>query len=144
VCRALLDAGVEAERMRIRAWGDSRPLVWAHGEPAGSANRRVELFISLGDFEAPARRRLCAYAVEPGTAPRPDEPEKLGGNTEFVELGADEVLSAEAIYGDDMDEDEALMQLLLPTGQRFIVPARMMSQLQRWGVDGAHAESDDD
>lgn len=54
-------AGVELEgRIQIRAWGCARPLVWCYGhpgmgepiDPEGAAkNRRVELYLSSGDFE---------------------------------------------------------------------------------------------
>ena len=66
-----LDASL-AGRLHTAAWGNSRPLVWARGDDAGAANRRVELYLRHGDFEAPTRRPLVDYARRPG-APLPDE-----------------------------------------------------------------------
>ena len=49
-------------RLRTRAWGNSRPLVWETGDEGGKANRRVEIYLALGEgddaFEAPKRRRI--------------------------------------------------------------------------------------
>ena len=49
-------AGALNRRLVTRAWGNSRPLVWASGrEDRGRANARVEMFLCHRDFEAPAR-----------------------------------------------------------------------------------------
>eukprot|EP01047_Picozoa_sp_COSAG01_P037310 COSAG01_NODE_2957_length_6795_cov_8.325119_5_plen_217_part_00 len=53
-------------RIITRAWSNTRPLVWAtapdrlgsRAADPGAANRRVELFLKHGDFEAPRRRHL--------------------------------------------------------------------------------------
>ena len=52
-------------RVTIRAWGCSRPLVWCYGQPGmdepydaeGAAkNRRVDIYLKHGEFEVPRRR----------------------------------------------------------------------------------------
>eukprot|EP01045_Picozoa_sp_COSAG04_P042746 COSAG04_NODE_13658_length_597_cov_0.674699_1_plen_154_part_10 len=77
--RILEDQGHDPELLRgrlvTRAWGNSRPLIWAHGEEPGARNRRVELYLSHGDWEAPQRRPLADYAREPG-APEPQQPDE--------------------------------------------------------------------
>mmetsp|Transcript_56285 Transcript_56285/g.103307 ORF Transcript_56285/g.103307 Transcript_56285/m.103307 type:complete len:288 (-) Transcript_56285:58-921(-) len=67
VCNALVAHGVARKRMKMRSWGNSRPLVWEHGEPMGSPNRRVEVFFRHGTFQGPKRRSLSNYAVAPGS-----------------------------------------------------------------------------
>ena len=56
----------DEERVVVRAWGCSRPLVWCFGEvglgepysaEGAAKNRRVELYLSSGEFEVPKRRR---------------------------------------------------------------------------------------
>ena len=78
---------MDAPRLRVRSFSNARPLVWAFGDPAGSANRRVELYVSCAGrapgvpgraraggprppprapgFEAPARRGPDDYARPP-------------------------------------------------------------------------------
>jgi outer membrane protein OmpA-like peptidoglycan-associated protein len=45
VARFLVDHGVEANRIRIRGYGESRPLYSGTGERIDEANRRVEFVI---------------------------------------------------------------------------------------------------
>ena len=60
--------GLLRGRIITRAWSNTRPLVWATASDVssaadpGAANRRVELFLKHGNFEAPRRRHLSKYA----------------------------------------------------------------------------------
>jgi len=45
VARFLIENGVEADRIRSRGYGESRPLVDANTPQADSVNRRVEFVI---------------------------------------------------------------------------------------------------
>ena len=45
VARFLVDNGVSADRIRIRGYGESRPLIDANNPRADSMNRRVEFVI---------------------------------------------------------------------------------------------------
>lgn len=45
VARFLVDHGVEAQRIRVRGYGESRPLYPGTGERIDEANRRVEFVI---------------------------------------------------------------------------------------------------
>ena len=87
---ALLEQAVAAEvmldpsRVVTKAWGCSRPLVWAFvdkaydpsgiyvDEEASARNRRVELYLRSGGFEVPQRRRRSEIPVEPGKLPLED------------------------------------------------------------------------
>ena len=60
-----MERGVREDRLAIRSYSNTRPLVWAFGDPQGSANRRVELYVSCGGFEVPSRRPSGAYAAPP-------------------------------------------------------------------------------
>mmetsp|Transcript_152593 Transcript_152593/g.292209 ORF Transcript_152593/g.292209 Transcript_152593/m.292209 type:complete len:360 (+) Transcript_152593:52-1131(+) len=108
VRQAFMVEGVEESRMKIRAWGFTRPLVWAHGEPEGSPNRRVELFISTpGGFEAPQRRPLSDYAAPPGADRIPGDARPLANGDEEGEDSSEEE-----------DEEEYVRMLI---GGRFVV-----------------------
>ena len=75
MCEDSGSAGALQGRLFTRAWGNSRPLIWAHdggGADTGAKNRRVELYLRHGEFEAPKRRPLSEYARRPG-APAPEE-----------------------------------------------------------------------
>jgi OOP family OmpA-OmpF porin len=49
VARFLIDNGVEASRIRVRGYGESRPLVPGTGERIDELNRRVEFVIVKRD-----------------------------------------------------------------------------------------------
>jgi len=124
-------SGVGAERMRIRAWGSSRPLVWARGEPAGSPNRRVELFISRGDFEVPKRRAFSEYAVPPGAPPLAEQDEQ----------GEEPCSNIEEDSGSDSGGEVHMVILGLPQRQGWIVPAHLLQHLLNVGTNEDVAEA---
>ena len=45
----LVRGGVDADRVLVKSWSQTRPLVWAFGPGAGDANRRVELYVRCED-----------------------------------------------------------------------------------------------
>ena len=124
--------GAEALRGRIhtRAWGNSRPVVWAHGEDPGGPNRRVELYLQHGELEIPKRRPLAAYARPPGV-PAPDE--------EADTLETEAAAAKEATFEADEDiEDEAdwgyssrqQVMVQLHDGRQVVMPLNVLHQLQ--------------
>eukprot|EP00588_Corethron_pennatum_P022692 CAMPEP_0194335880 /NCGR_PEP_ID=MMETSP0171-20130528/71075_1 /TAXON_ID=218684 /ORGANISM="Corethron pennatum, Strain L29A3" /LENGTH=227 /DNA_ID=CAMNT_0039099133 /DNA_START=1 /DNA_END=684 /DNA_ORIENTATION=+ len=61
----LVGFGVGGDRLRIKSFSNTRPLVWAFGDPEGNANRRVELYVTCDGFEVPRRRNVNEYAHPP-------------------------------------------------------------------------------
>jgi outer membrane protein OmpA-like peptidoglycan-associated protein len=126
-----------AGRLHTRAWGNSRPVIWAHGEEAGEANRRVELYLSHGEFEAPKRRQASEYARRPG-APAPAE------EADTVEAEAEAVKDASFDADTDMEDEEdwgyggrQQVMVQLPDGRQVVMPLAMLHQLQQ--MDQAEA-----
>jgi hypothetical protein len=133
------DSGVPGAlqgRLFTRAWGNSRPLIWAHdggGVDTGAKNRRVEMYLRHGEFEAPKRRGLSEYARRPG-APLPE-----------AEVEADEVVKSATFDGDvDVEDEEdwgyGLRQQVvvqLPDGRQVQMPLQILQQLQQMEPDRA-------
>ena len=76
-------------RVRVRAWGCSRPLVWCYGQPGmaeaelynpegASKNRRVDIYLRHGIFEVPRRRKRSEIPQPPGEPPMVDELDETG------------------------------------------------------------------
>eukprot|EP00812_Abedinium_dasypus_P011786 NODE_5329_length_592_cov_136.046555.p1 GENE.NODE_5329_length_592_cov_136.046555~~NODE_5329_length_592_cov_136.046555.p1 ORF type:complete len:146 (+),score=26.40 NODE_5329_length_592_cov_136.046555:3-440(+) len=115
---AFVSCGVAPERISTRGWGKSRPLVWAVTEPAGSPNRRVELYFSCGSFETPRRRALSEYAVAPGAPP-------LSADDEAAEPG-------DGASESEIDEGEPTTWIQLPSGGTYVVPVTFLLQYQHY------------
>mmetsp|Transcript_22016 Transcript_22016/g.65996 ORF Transcript_22016/g.65996 Transcript_22016/m.65996 type:complete len:346 (-) Transcript_22016:41-1078(-) len=112
VARALIDRGVEAARLSVVSWSNSKPLVWAFGEPAGSANRRVELYVRGDGFEVPRRRADAEYARPPDGAQRWDSDSDEDGTPAAAappaEHADDDARALDGIddgIDDDVDDD---------------------------------------
>jgi len=124
--------GAEALRGRIhtRAWGNSRPVVWAHGEDPGAANRRVEIYLRHGQLEIPKRRPLAAYARPPGV-PAPSEeadtPETEAAAAKGATFDADEDIEDEADWGYS-SRQQVMVQL--HDGRQVVMPLNVLHQLQ--------------
>ena len=111
-----IDIAELQQRIVCRAWGFSRPLVWAfndgYGEQvdaeASARNRRVELYLRCGDYEIPKRRKNSEIPVPPGQPP-------LSGDDCESEMDFEEhiVAMAEAHDGDD----DAVFTLSLNDGR---------------------------
>ena len=62
VVRALMTLGVPKSRLEAIGYGSDQPLTLAMGEP-GEKNRRVEIFLTIGDVEIPPRRKKSEYVT---------------------------------------------------------------------------------
>mmetsp|Transcript_20001 Transcript_20001/g.25879 ORF Transcript_20001/g.25879 Transcript_20001/m.25879 type:complete len:298 (-) Transcript_20001:1892-2785(-) len=106
---ALISFGIEESRLHVRGFSNLKPLVWAMGEPAGSKNRRVEIFLQFGQdgLEIPVRRPESDYATRPVNFSTPfldgdddffvqleDQDDESNDDDEDFEDLDDEVLSA--------------------------------------------------
>lgn len=137
------------DRITVRGWGYSRPLVWAMipgHEPEldasteagrkkqyeGSAkNRRVEWYLRVGDFEVPRRRRRSEIPVRPGEQPMSDHSE-------------DE--EEEEQEEDSSEEDfppSNVVVVQLPNGQRFAIPLALYNRLQQQQDENEADEEED-
>jgi outer membrane protein OmpA-like peptidoglycan-associated protein len=90
-------------RLVTRAWGYSRPLVWAVAIPPddntdvpeevealAATNRRVEIFLRSGDFEVPRRRSRSEMPTPPGAPPLDQRSQAVGvAGRPLAALGAD-------------------------------------------------------
>jgi outer membrane protein OmpA-like peptidoglycan-associated protein len=111
-----IDTAELQQRIVCRAWGFSRPLVWAfndgYGEQvdaeASARNRRVELYLRCGDYEIPKRRKNSEIPVPPGQPPLSDD--DCESEMDFEEHI---VAMAEAHDGDD----DAVFTLSLNDGR---------------------------
>ena len=111
-----IDPAELQQRIVCRAWGFSRPLVWAfndgYGEQvdaeASARNRRVELYLRCGDYEIPKRRKNSEIPVPPGQPPLSDD--DCESEMDFEEHI---VAMAEAHDGDD----DAVFTLSLNDGR---------------------------
>jgi outer membrane protein OmpA-like peptidoglycan-associated protein len=126
------DEGGEAlsGRIHTRAWGNSRPVVWAHGEDPGAANRRVELYLQHGSLEIPKRRPLAAYARPPGVDAPSEEADTVEAEAEAVTgatFDADEDVEDEADWGYGARQN---IMVQLPDGRQVVMPLNMLHQLQ--------------
>lgn len=52
---ALVDFGIDEDRLRIVGYSNTRPLVWELGDGPGAPNRRVELYVQIHGIEVPQR-----------------------------------------------------------------------------------------
>ena len=126
------DGGTEtlSGRIHTRAWGNSRPVVWAHGEGAGAANRRVELYLQHGSLEIPKRRPLAAYARPPGVNAPSEEADTVEAEAEAVigaTFDADEDVEEEADWGYGARQN---VMVQLPDGRQVVIPLNTLHQLQ--------------
>lgn len=139
----LAGEALEQERVVTKAWGCSRPLVWAfvdemydpsgeHIDPENAGrNRRVELYLRSGSFTVPKRRRLSEIPVEPGKPPMEDRP-------------ADELSDDDDASGDTPAEG-ALAQMVvlhMPDGQQVTVPMAFFQHLQTMYMMSEEGEED--
>lgn len=62
----LVSHGISDDRLAVRGFSNTRPLVWRLGDRAGSANRRVELYVNINGLEVPARTN--EFAQPPSTS----------------------------------------------------------------------------
>ena len=112
-----IDTAELQQRIVCRAWGFSRPLVWAfndgYGEQvdaeASARNRRVELYLRCGDYEIPRRRKNSEIPVPPGQPPLSDDDCESEMDFEDHHI----VAMAEAHDGDD----DAVFTLSLNDGR---------------------------
>ena len=142
---AAADVPLDEERLQIRAWGCSRPIAWAFGQPGigspideeGAAkNRRVELYLRGDGFEVPQRRKRSEVPRPPGSEPWVD-PTDGSLDDDDDDGTADE---------GTMDESE-LMMVRLPNGQTVTLPAHFLqhylSEMRMGGDDGGDSGLDD-
>ena len=153
VRRALVHQAVNAgcpldeTRVKTRAWGCSRPLVWCFGQhgmgepysPEGAAkNRRVELYLRSGAFEVPARRKRSEIPRPPGEASYEDV---------IVDVSSGELAL------DDNDDDgtadvgaslDQIVEVVLPNGQVASVTTAMLMQHLMHVQMGDGDDDDDD
>ena len=114
-----IDAGELERRIVCRAWGFSRPLVWAFNEgygefvdPEASArNRRVELFLQCRDYEIPRRRKNSEVPVPPGQPPLLDE--DTDSEMDFEE----HIVSMAEARHESNDDSDAVFTLSLNDGR---------------------------
>lgn len=130
------DDGVEvlSGRIQTRAWGNSRPVVWAHGEGAGAANRRVELYLQHGNFEVPKRLPLGAYARRPGASAPSENAETEAQAVKNATFDADEGFEDEADWGYNVRQQ---VMVQLPDGRQVVMPLNLLHQLQMMDQDDA-------
>ncbi|KAJ8613611.1 hypothetical protein CTAYLR_006156 [Chrysophaeum taylorii] len=115
----LVSHGVDDQRLTVRGYSNTRPLVWELGDAKGAANRRVELYVNIHGLEVPSRRPASAYATPPPDSP-PNLTRLLLGT--YVE-DLDNVLEDSDEDDDDTDDEEAapdqslaIARILLGTG----------------------------
>lgn len=66
VKEVLVGHGIADERLAVRGFSNTRPLIWRLGDRAGSANRRVELYVNINGVEVPTRKN--EFAAPPNTS----------------------------------------------------------------------------
>lgn len=130
VGRQLAAHGIGQDRIKSVAYGNSRPLVWtcnSHSTVEGTPNRRVEMFLSRGGFEAPGRRAPWEYAVPPGSPPR----ERLLASDAEPGEDADGVEPhAIGLEGTAQRVHAHLVMVQNRHGQRVYLSTRLLQRLQ--------------
>ena len=147
------DVPLDESRIKTRAWGCSRPLVWCFGQPGmaepydpeGAArNRRVELYLKSGGFEVPARRKRSEIPRPPGEPPLEDI---------YLDVSAD---GSRVLALDDNDDDgtadagASLDQLVTVTGTNgveYSITLGMLMQIRMQMEDAqmpVHDDEDED
>ena len=140
---ALHACGVEPERLEVISYGNRRPLVWAFGNPsdakdAGSANRRVELYVRCGDaFEAPRRRPPSEIPLPPGVV-FPGEFGHEPITPDGMRMHQDIALARASEAGGTMEGEFTAMTM---RGCPIVFPTALLRQLS---VGPAGGEDDDD
>ena len=140
---SLAGEDLEENRVGIKAWGCSRPLVWAFVDrfydpsaqfvdpEASGRNRRVELYLRSGTFCVPKRRRRSEIPVEPGKPPLDDRGDE--------EDSADDEEEVNEPCANPFGQSIVLVQL--PDGQQVPIPAAYLQHMSH--VFGGFNDSDD-
>jgi len=97
VKEVLVAHGVDDARLKIRAFSNTRPLVWQLGDSAGAANRRVELYVTINGIEVPPRRAVADYAVPPA---------RVGDRRDLARLILGTIIDGDHDDDDDDDDDD--------------------------------------
>ena len=138
-------ASMVSDRVTVRAWGCSRPLVWCYGQqgmsepydPEGAAqNRRVDIYLKHGKFEVPRRRLRSEIPRAPNEEPLEDQFETDGSikpdindNDGTADVGAGET---------------EMITVQAPDGRTITMSTRMLMQLMQGIRTTTDDEEDDD
>ena len=135
-------------RVTIRAWGCSRPLVWCYGQPGmdepydaeGAAkNRRVDIYLKHGEFEVPRRRLRSEIPRAPGEAPLEDAVDEATGRIQPDVDDNDG--TADAVAGGENE----MVSLQHPDGRVFQMSTSMlMAMMQGMHATGLWEDEDED
>ena len=163
---------LDEERVVVRAWGCSRPMVWCFGQKGmdepydlvGAAkNRRVELYLRSSGFEVPRRRLRSEIPRPPGEPPLEDMPATApagaqdaagpSSSSSAAAAGGSATAAASGLKLDDDDNDgtadatlapDAMVTVQLPNGQVMSLTASMLHQMIHQHDNDDDDDDDDD
>jgi len=154
------DAAEEAsftERVHIRAWGCSRPLVWCFGqygmgepvdEDGAALNRRVELYLRGDGFEVPRRRRRSEIPRPPGEGRLEDAPDgALDDNDDDGTAdtgGSSQLLTVRLPNGEDITLSAAMLHHFLAQMNLADVEEEAGLNVPAAGAEGEEDSQDDE
>ena len=149
---AAIDMPLPDGRVSHVAWGCFMPLKWAFGsdsysrrqaaDPAGAAlNRRVELYVRVGDaFEAPRRRPIDEIPLPPGVEVLPLDP-RVKLTPELACARQDGALARASNPGGTMEGEFTQMEM---RGRPIVFPTALLRQLSVGPAGGEDDDGDDD